>query len=83
MQDLADIVQSIVTRVAASPDLSPEEDLLEAGLLDSVGVLGIVAELEKRCGIKVPTGELSEENFRSIAAITAMTARLRSGPTAS
>lgn len=80
MQDLTGIIHSIVTRVAASPELSMDDDLLDAGLLDSVGVLGIVAEIEKQRGIKLPTSELTEDNFRSINAIAAMTARLESGP---
>lgn len=78
MQELTRIIHSIVSRVAASPELSMDDDLLDAGLLDSVGVLGIVAEIEKQRGIKVPTSELTEDNFRSINAIAAMTARLQS-----
>ncbi|MGW7412266.1 phosphopantetheine-binding protein [Streptomyces sp. NPDC054863] len=50
-------------------DLDPEQDLLAEGWMDSLGVLHVVAWLENRYGVTVPTGALSLRNFRSVRAI--------------
>jgi len=48
---------------------SPETDLLETGLLDSVGMVELLVRLEKRFGVRVPIENLEIEHFRSVAAI--------------
>jgi acyl carrier protein len=45
------------------------ESLLEAGILDSLGVLELVGFLEERYGIRVGDDEMMPENFGSIDAI--------------
>ena len=47
------------------------DSLLEAGILDSLGVLALVAFIEKRYGITVTEDEMMPENFDSIDAIAA------------
>ncbi len=57
--------------------LDPSESLLEAGLVDSIGVLELVAFLEKRFGIKVADAEIVPENLDSVRGVTAyVTAKL-------
>ena len=48
-----------------------DEDLLAAGIVDSLGVTQLVTYLEERFGIRVTDEELTPANFRSIAAIEA------------
>ena len=57
-------------------ELGDQDNLLETGILDSVGVLSLVAGLEKSFGLKIDTTYLTEDNFRSIAAVAAMVDRL-------
>ena len=46
--------------------LSDEQSLLESGIIDSTGVLELVAFLEQRYGISVGDRELLPENLDSI-----------------
>jgi len=50
--------------------LSDDEDLLSAGILDSLAILQLVAYIEDQFGIKVPDEDVVFENFQSINALT-------------
>jgi acyl carrier protein len=56
-----------------------ERSLLEAGILDSLGVLALVSFIEGRYGIGISDDELLPENFDSIDAIATFIARRRGG----
>jgi acyl carrier protein len=49
--------------------LGDNESLLEAGIVDSTGILEIVAHIEGHYGIKVENDELVPENLDTIANI--------------
>ena len=51
-------------------DLSPEDDLLGSGLLDSMGVMRLVAFVEETFNIKIPPEDIVIENFMDVKAIT-------------
>jgi D-alanine--poly(phosphoribitol) ligase subunit 2 len=46
----------------------PEQnaDLFEAGVLDSLGLVDLINELEREFGFRVPVGQLNIEEFRSL-----------------
>ena len=46
--------------------LSEDEDLLSAGILDSLSILQLVAFMEKTFGINVPDEDVVFENFNSL-----------------
>ena len=50
-------------------NLSEDEDLLGAGILDSLAILQLVAYIEDAFGIKVPDEEVVFDNFQSINAL--------------
>ncbi len=52
-----------------SDELSPEDDLLGDGLVDSLGMMRIVSHLEQQYGVVAPPEDVTIENFRTIAAI--------------
>jgi acyl carrier protein len=57
------------------PDVSVDEleadfDLLEGGVVDSLGLLKVVAWLETEFNIEVDDSELGPESFRTVAAIS-------------
>lgn len=56
-------------------DISDNESLLDAGLVDSTGILELVAFLEERFQIQMADAEIVPENLDSIAAITAYVSR--------
>ena len=54
---------------------SVDTDLVEAGLLDSLALIELLAQLEETFGVSVSTDDLELENFRSIANIAGFVAR--------
>jgi acyl carrier protein len=49
--------------------LTDDADLLSAGIVDSLGILRLVAFMEQRFGVKVPDEDVVFENFQSIDAM--------------
>lgn len=54
-----------------SMDLQPGDSLLEKGIIDSTGVLELVAFLEEQYAIEVEDDEVSPDNLDSIECIAA------------
>jgi acyl carrier protein len=50
-------------------ELTDEDDLLEAGVIDSLGFVELVEEVQSRFSVTVQDVDITEENFGSIAAI--------------
>jgi len=55
--------------LARKSGVKPEDKWLEAGLLDSLGILDLVHFLEAEFSIHVSDEDLSPENFESLAAV--------------
>jgi acyl carrier protein len=58
-----------LTEVAVDVDkksLTPDSDLLEQGILDSLGVLKLVIFLEQTFGIQVDDEDVVPENFQTL-----------------
>ena len=50
-------------------NLAMEDDLLSAGIIDSLGVLQLVGFIEERFGYQVPDEDVVYENFYSVQAL--------------
>lgn len=50
-------------------ELADDDDLLAAGIVDSLGFVELVDEVEARFGVTVQDVEITEQNFGSIDAI--------------
>jgi acyl carrier protein len=74
-----EIRQFVVQTFLFGQDLKLEDgaSLLENGVIDSTGVLELVAHLEQAYGIRVNNDELVPDNLDSIEAIVAYLARKR------
>ncbi len=61
------------------PDLAlgDEDPLLSLGVIDSLGFVELVEEVQSRYGIAIEDVEITEENFGSIAAIARFVAGRR------
>jgi acyl carrier protein len=76
-KDKMDSNQSIITKYIQENllvgkgeiELSPEDDLLGSGLLDSMGVMRLVGFLEENFNIKIPPQDIVIENFMDVKAI--------------
>lgn len=49
-----------------------DENLFQAGLLDSMEVLELIHHLEQDLGIEVGPDDITEDNFKTAAAIAAL-----------
>lgn len=58
---------------------TPETDLWATGRLDSVAVVELLLQLEKRFGLRVDMEDLDFDHLRSLAAIAALVAARRNG----
>jgi acyl carrier protein len=72
MDNTAKVKQFVVDEFM--PDVSTDEleanfDLLEGGVVDSLGLLKVVAWLETEYDIEVDDSELGPDSFRTVAAI--------------
>ena len=56
-------------------NLDPDVSLLEAGVIDSTGVLELIGFLEDTFGLSIPDEDLVPANFDSIANILGYVAR--------
>jgi acyl carrier protein len=70
------MIRSLLSRNLPIRAIGEDDDLLGSGLLDSVGVLSLVAGLEKTFGVKIDTTHLTQENFQSIRSIANLVHRL-------
>ena len=60
-------------------DLGDDQDLLALGVVDSLGFVELVEEVQSLFGVTVEDVEVTEENFGSVDAIVAFVQRKRSG----
>lgn len=75
--DVRDALRTFVhTRfpMARSRGTGDSDSLLDAGIVDSLGILDIVAHLEERFGITVGDEDLNPENFDTVDALAAFVA---------
>lgn len=66
--------------LARARHLSDEESLLDAQVIDSLGILELVAFLEEAFAIEVTDDDLSLENFASIGALARFVDRRGQAP---
>ena len=59
-------------------DISRDSALIESGIIDSFGIVQVVAFIEKEYGINLTDEDLMVENFRSISALAELIIRKNS-----
>jgi acyl carrier protein len=82
METTTEIEQFILAELAQGRGLTtidPSDNLLTKGIVDSHGVMELVAYLEQRYDISVEDADLTPENFESLASIRAFVARKQNG----
>jgi acyl carrier protein len=58
--------------------LNDDVDLLASGVIDSLGILRMVAFMEERFGVKVPDEDVVFENFQNIRVMAQYIAQQKS-----
>ena len=58
-------------------ELADDDELLGLGVIDSLGFVELVEEVQERYGIQVQDAEITEDNFGSVSALVAFIDRRR------
>lgn len=77
MSDTGALEQFIRDELAADSSLriAPDLDLLQRGIIDSLGLMQLISFIEERFGIAVTDDELVADNFRTIRDIQKLVER--------
>lgn len=69
-------ILEILTDLCPGENLASCNELVDNRVLDSLTIVALVAELEDRFDITIPTVEIVAENFNSVGSIHALVSRL-------
>ena len=75
---LVDQVSELIRAVLQVEVPGPAADLVEEGLIDSLALVSLIAEIELEFGVRLPLGEFDLARFRSAEQIAAVVAELAS-----
>lgn len=67
-------VREVLTNLRPDIDLDAEDDLVASGLLDSVTIIELTAQLEDECDVEFSPLDMIPENFASLESIAALVA---------
>lgn len=70
-QQLREFIETNFLYLEPDLEVGDAEDLLALGVIDSLGFVELVEEVQARFGVTVQDIEITEENFGSIDAIAA------------
>jgi acyl carrier protein len=65
-RELHEFIADEMMSAKAAPPISPEDDLLKRGIVDSLGVTQLVDFCESHYGITVTDAELVPANFQTV-----------------
>ena len=66
---LLDRAMHLFERKLGLPVTSPDADLFETGMMDSLTFVNMLLQLEKEFGVRITLENIDLENFRSVAKI--------------
>ena len=69
MMIIENLKRVLLTEIAVDlgiKSLSPDEDLLEQGIIDSLGIMRLTTFMERKLGIKVLDEDIIPENFQCL-----------------
>lgn len=76
-RQLRDFIEENFLYLHPGLELADGDDLLARGVLDSLGFVELVEEVQTRYGVAVEDVEITEDNFGSVDAIVGFVARKR------
>jgi len=68
---IKEFIQTELIRDKSHADLKLTDNLIETGIIDSLGIQKLLAYLETTFSIHIPDDELIPDNFQTIEAISA------------
>lgn len=72
-----EVLMNILMEIDDNVDWEKEKALIEDRILDSFGVISLIAELEEAFSIEIEAAEIVPENLNSVNAMWTMIQRLK------
>ncbi len=69
------ISSELVDGARGGSPIGDEDQLIENGIIDSLGIMSLLSFVEDRFSLQIPGDDLLPENFASITAITSLVDR--------
>lgn len=76
-RDLAAFIEKNLIGEDRGISITDETLLIEKGIVDSIGLMQIVAFLEERSGVRVSDDDITPENFETVPDIVRLVERLQ------
>lgn len=80
MSDLIEMVNAIFREELSIEVPGPDVDVIDGGLLDSLGLVTLVFEIEQRCGVSIPFETLEVDDFRTVRSIASLVEARQAAP---
>lgn len=74
---IREFIQNEIVQQTLEKPLDDNDQLVESGIVDSLGIMSLLSFLEEEFSIQIPSEDLSPENFASVATITTLVERQR------
>jgi len=74
---IRDFIQNEIIQQALDKPLEDNDQLVESGIVDSLGIMSLLSFLEEKFSVQIPSEELSPDNFASVSTLTALIERQR------
>ena len=68
-EELREFIKENFLYTRPDMELRDDDDLMKLGIIDSLGFVELVEEVQDRYGIQVQDIEITEENFSSVSAL--------------
>ena len=68
-QKIIDYIKNELHSSTPNLDIEPDDDLLSAGLVDSIGMMRLIQYIEEQFSIKVAPQDMTIENFITVDAM--------------
>jgi acyl carrier protein len=73
--DLLQFVKESLLR--GEEEVGPEDSLIDRGIIDSIGLMQLMAFIEEHTSTRIPDHYITPDNFQSVVAIEEMLAGLQ------
>jgi acyl carrier protein len=86
MAILEKLEQFLLSEIAVDlgkKSLAPDDDLLEQGIIDSMGIMKLITFMEETFGIGIEDDDIIPENFQSLASMVAFVEQKMGNPSSS
>jgi acyl carrier protein len=72
---IRDFIQKDIIQHPLNKPLADDDQLVESGIVDSLGIMSLLSFLEEKFSIQIPSEDLNPENFATVSTLTALVER--------